>query len=67
MRLNTEHERLVFRIAEDGSARPIAAAPAFTSPPVGRHNPTIAIIGWSVIAVLAGLLSLLLRRRSSTL
>lgn len=54
VQLHAARERLVFRMTSETSAVPIAAAPAFTSPPVGRHNDTIALLGWSGIAVLSG-------------
>ena len=54
VQLHAARERLVFRMTSQTSAVPIAAAPAFTSPPVGRHSDTIALIGWSAIALLSG-------------
>ena len=54
VQLHAQRERLAFRMQEDGTARPVITAPAFTSPPVGRSNDPIAAVGWIMMVLLGG-------------
>lgn len=61
--LGADDDRVSFRDLGNGSARPLATAPAELSPPAAFWNGTVATIGWAAFAVVALFGTALLRRR----
>jgi len=52
--LQVEEDQLTFRLEDDGTVHPLAAAPAFASPELTDLSGRAALIGWGVFALLAG-------------